>query len=187
MPTILDKSGIKRVTFYTASPVECCSRCSAGIKYVALVEYRDGVTEKYGSECINKILSAAPDMRKLFSKNEKLLKRYTDALEIFSRKPEDMPRGREYYGSGLYFVADSTGKDISTTHWFFHPLPDVERNAQSGRYPIGDVRRYTEKQLAAIKEGKAWLQKEVTRIEVFLARILNKVQLEAFRKTTEVK
>jgi hypothetical protein len=33
----LDATAIRSVSAYTASPVECCDRCSAGIKYVFAV------------------------------------------------------------------------------------------------------------------------------------------------------
>ena len=132
---ILTTSTIRSVTQYTASPVATCDRCSAGIKYVFVVTYKDGETQRFGSECINKILAGRTDLISLFKKNAKKLKKYQDYRAILTGGVDDMPRGSEYFGSGLFFIADSEGKDIFLkTHWFFHPLMDLERNAAGDRY-----------------------------------------------------
>lgn len=151
---LMNQSGIARVTQYTASPVECCDRCSAGIKNVFLVVYRDGFSAKYGSECIKKILDSAPDMRSLFNKNAKLLAVYQGYLRILSGPVEQMPRGSEYYGSGLYFVADASGKDIFFKRWVFHPSFDAEKNAAGGRYVVTDAAKRECETLAAIANSR---------------------------------
>jgi hypothetical protein len=176
---VLSKSGIKRVAFYIATPVETCDRCSAGIKYVAQVEYKDGTAQKYGSECINKILKEVPDMRTLWNKNSKLLKQYQDALGVLTRKPEDMPRGSEYFGSGLYFVADSTGKDIQggkSKHWYFHPVFDQDKNAANGRYVVKNVEEHRAKCMKEVNQDLPWFKSEIERLEAFLAKVLQKAQ-----------
>lgn len=171
----LNKTGISRVTCYTASPVETCDRCSAGIKYVSLVVYRDGSSARYGSECINKILDAAPDMRKLYAKNAKRLAQLLDYERILSGPVSAMPRGPEYYGSGLYMIADSKGSAIIFEHYFFHPEFDRERNEDSGRYPVRESdSEYAARQQAVIARSLPKLRAEITRIETFLARVLAK-------------
>jgi hypothetical protein len=179
----LESSAIKSVSFYIATgPVECCDRCSAGIRNVFAVSYRDGEIQKYGSECINKILGAEPTLRKLFNKNIKLLKLYKDYLAIFSGPINQMPRGREYFNSGLYFIGDSHGEDIFFNgHWFFHPLFDQDKNAIGPHYIVNDSpEEYANKQLAEYeRRDKAKLVSEIARLEAFLAKILRAVKKEA--------
>jgi hypothetical protein len=177
----LESSAIRRVTFYVATGnVETCDRCSAGIRNVALVTYKDGDTQRYGSECINKILENAPDLRKLFNKNAKLLKKYQEYLTILSGPAEAMARGREYFNSGLFFVADSEGEDVAFNgHWFFHPLFDVEKNANGNRYVVSESpEAYAAKQIAEYKRyDEPKLIAEIARIELFLAKILRSVKI----------
>jgi hypothetical protein len=181
--TTTPKSGIKKVQFYVAAPVQSCDRCSAAIKHVAVVTYADGLVERYGSECINKVLANAPSLQGLFAKNSKLLKKYTHWLEVLNREPKDMPRGSEYYNAGLYFIADDNGKDIYVDeHWFFHPQFDVEKNAAGTSHVIRDTpEQYAAKNMAEIngRRGKQWLANEVIRLETFLAKILQKGGLTA--------
>jgi len=172
-------SGISRVSFYTAMPVSMCDRCSAGIKYVHVVSYRDGTTQRYGSECINKILDGDTSLRKLFDKNVKLLRKHQAALAALSMPEDKMSRGSEYFGSGLYFIADQDGRDVSTTHWFFHPLFDQEKNAAGGRYVVAEPAQHANKCRKEIEQGKEWLRSEIARIELFLARVLRKGLLVA--------
>lgn len=172
--TFMNQTGISRVSMYTACPVEMCDRCSTGIKYVHLVVYRDGSVQKYGSECIKKILDNAPDMKRLYNQNAKLLALYQDYVKIFSGPVEDMPRGSEYFNSGLYFVADSNGKDISFGHWFFHPLWDVEKNSGGDRYVVTNVEETKARYMKAIAVDLEKLKAEVTRLEGFLGRVLAK-------------
>lgn len=175
----LDKtSGIRRVSYYMASPVSSsCDRCSAAIKHVFVVEYRDGQTLKYGSECINRILDHEPSLRKLYDKNVKTLQRYQRALEALSLPFEQMPRGAEYYGSGLYFIADSKGNDVMTTHFFFHPLYDAKKNAAGRNYVVTDPADRLKRCVADIEQGKQYLVAEITRIEGFLGRVLAKCEV----------
>jgi hypothetical protein len=191
---LLNKTGVRRVQFYVApGQVETCDRCSAAIRNVALVTYKDSTVSKFGSECIKKILAQAPSLRTLFTKNAKLLKEYTDALEVLSRDPHDMPRGSEYFQSGLYFIADSTGKDIhGPGRSYFHPLIDEAKNSDperiaairnnphsyGGVYLVEDTDKFYAEKLADINgsRGKTWFAGEINRLERFLAAVLNKIQ-----------
>ena len=165
-------SAISRVTYFQASPVHTCDRCSQGIKHVFSVTFRDGLRQEYGSECINRVLDAEPTLRSLFAKNSRLLQKRQRALRALSLPDDQMPRGREYYGSGLYFVADEQGEDVMTTHWFFHPIYDVEKNQSGERYVVTDDAKRLAEIRKDIEQGKAWLAKEIDRIELFLAKVL---------------
>lgn len=176
MATLSNESAIARVFNYIAQPVETCDRCNAGIKHVFVVVYRDGSREKFGSECINKILNQAPDLMALFQKNSKLLTKYQEYVSIMTGPVDQMPRGSEYFGSGLYFVADSKGKDLFFKHWYFHPQFDAEKNGNGNRYVVEDATAYARKSCAEIARDLPAIQKEVERIEIFLARIMNKAR-----------
>lgn len=178
-------TGIKSVSYTQMThragdhiqPAGTCDRCGTGIKHVFVVAYADGSIQNYGSECINKILANAPSLKTLFNKNAKLLRRYQDYLSILTGKPEDMPRGNEYYGSGLYFVADSEGKDIYIpTHGVFHPIFDVEKNASGQHYRVANVEQRTSDCMKAIAKDVVIVQAEIARLEKFLARMLAKAE-----------
>lgn len=170
-------SGIIRVGYYQAAPIERCDRCGQGIKHVFVVKYRDGVTEKYGSECINKILAGDTSLKSLFNKNAKLLQKYQRYLAVLNMPEEEMPRGSEYFGSGLYFIGDGEGKDISFDgHWQFHPIYDADKNGAGVHYVVTNPQDRLKRDRAEIEKGKVYLQKEITRIEGFLARVLAKAQ-----------
>ena len=79
--SLLEKTGIRRVNFYVASPVETCDRCGQGIRNVALVTYKDGTSARFGCDCIEKVLATAPNLRRLFRRNAELLISYSDALD----------------------------------------------------------------------------------------------------------
>ena len=184
MEAIADKldtvSGIARVTYYQASPVHTCDRCNAGIKHVFRVTFRDGLTQEYGIECINRVLDNAPSLRTLFTKNTKLLQKRQRALAALSLPEDQMPRGREYFDSGLYFIADSKGEDImAETHWFFHPLYDVEKNQSGEHYVVRDDAERLTKCRKEIELGKTWIQKDIDRLERFLAAVVNKARVTA--------
>lgn len=165
-------TAIKRVTYYQASPVETCDRCGTGIKNVFLVSYQDATTQRYGSECINKILGGDTTLKGLFNRNAKKLQKYQQFLAILSSPESEMPRGSEYFNSGLYFIGNGEGKDVSTTHWFFHPEYDAEKNTAGGRYVVTDRAARLAECRKEIEQGKAWLGKEIARIEQFLAKVL---------------
>lgn len=184
-------SGIKRVSYYAASPVRTCDRCAAGIKHVFVVTFQDGMKQKYGSECINKVLANVPTLKSLYNSNVKKLQKRLRALEALSLPYEQMPRGREYFGSGLYFIADSQGKDVMAgdmgrtdeSHWFFHPLYDTERNAAGRHYVVTDQAKHVRDAEKAIAAGKAWLSQDIERIETFLARVLAKGGMQPWQPT----
>jgi hypothetical protein len=173
-------SAIQRVSYYMAAPVETCERCSAAIKHVFTVQYRDGLREKYGSECINKILSGDTSLKGLFNRNVKKLQRYQRGLAALSLPAEQMRRGSEYYGSGLYFIADESGADVMGNGcWFFHPLYDAEKNAIGPNYIVQDASAHAAKAMREIEQrGKAYFAKEIARIEGFLARVIQKGLLQ---------
>jgi len=170
-------SAISSVTCYTASPVETCDRCSAGIKYVSLVRYKDGTSERYGSECINKILDGDTSLKSLYNKNVKLLKRYRESLDVLRRPYNEMPRGSEYYGSGLYFIAGFDGKDLMGDGcWIFHPIYDEEKNSSGQHYVVTDPAARLARCEADMNKAMSFYIAEIERIEKFLARILNKAK-----------
>lgn len=159
-------TGIRRVSFFQVSPVETCDHCSAAIKHVTHIEFRDGTTIKLGSKCGENLLAGDTSLLKVYRKNVKLLAKFDRWLEILSRPEDQIPRGSEYYGSGLYFIGgldERTGKlvdDISVgrvrngsvlrgkefvpariadnnSHWLFHPLSDFEKNEGGDKYVLG--------------------------------------------------
>jgi hypothetical protein len=170
----LDRLGsIQRVTYYQAAPVHTCDRCSQGIKHVFRVTFRDGLVQEYGIECINRVLDNEPSMRSLFAKNSKLLQKRQRALRALSMPEDQMPRGSEYFESGLYFIADEKGEDVmGDTHWFFHPVYDVEKNHSGNRYVVCDDAAHLAECREQIEKGKVWLVKEIERLETFLAKVI---------------
>ncbi len=167
-------TAIKSVHYYTAAPVECCDRCGQGIKHVAIVTYRDGAIQKYGMDCIDKILANVPDLKSLFHKNIKLARRYREYLAILTGPIEGMNRGREYFNSGLYFIADSEGKDIMFECWYFHPVFDAEKNAAGRNYVVKDPAAHVARCRQDVERKLPKLRSELERIETFLARVLTK-------------
>jgi uncharacterized small protein (DUF1192 family) len=185
---VLNQTAIARVTYFQAihkagdhiQPAGTCDRCGASILHVFQVHYRDGSKQDYGSECINKILAAAPSMRTLFNKNVKLLKRYQDYLAILSGPVSAMPRGQEYFGSGLYFIADSNGKDILfDDHFLFHPEYDAAKNIAGGQYLVNDPAARLSRVSKEIEQGIAKLTTEIARLEVYIGRVVAKAGAKA--------
>ena len=173
-------SSIKSVSYYTATEITCCDRCGQVIKHIAHVTYRDGEVQRYGWDCIEKILENAPDLKGLFKKNLKLAGKYRDYINILSGPVEKMPRGQEYFNSGKYFIADSEGKDIFfPTHWFFHPAMDVEKNHSGNAYVSKDPVEFAARCNKEIANDLPKLQAELNRIEGFLARVLAKASAVA--------
>lgn len=152
-------------------PAGTCDRCGTCIKHVFVVTYRDGSVQKYGSECINKILSNAPTLKSLFSKNSKLLIKYQSYLAILSAPLDQASRGQEYYGAGFYFIADNDGKDICFNNYFFHPTVDEKNADHQRRVNPADWAIRCDKDA---KIGVAKLEKEIARIESFLGRVIEK-------------
>lgn len=170
----INTSAIARVTYYQASPVRTCDRCSQGIKHVFRVTFRDGFIQEYGIECINKVLDNAPDLKSLFASNSKRLQKYLGWMQVLNRADAEMPRGSEYFSSGLYFIADEKGKDITGGRGerFFHPVYDEERNSVGPHYIVADPAEHVARCHAEIELGKKFFAKEIERLEVFLARVL---------------
>jgi hypothetical protein len=180
-------SAIKSVNYYVASPVECCDRCSQGIKHVFSVSLKDGTQFKYGSECINKILANDTSLKGLWRKNSKRLMELKRHLEILSRPLEQIPTHQEYYHSGIYIITDEDGKIINgskTSSCIFHPNVDIDRCMASdygkNTSTTGLIGKSSTaeslhaKFSAGIEEAKKFIKGEIDRIEPFLARILAK-------------
>ena len=166
-------SGIISIRSWHDGKGTICDRCGAFIKNVTSVGYSDNTTMRYGSECINKILGSDTSLQKLVQKNLKLLTRYQDMFEILSRTPESMPVGSEYYGSGLYFIADSIGNDLHFDgHSFFHPIMNWERNTTQKNYHQESAESFKTKELLKITKELPKITKEIERITKFLAKHL---------------
>ena len=193
---IADVSGLRRMSYYVApGAVEICDRCGAAIRIVAVVEWRDGTKQKYGSECINKILGGDTTLKGLFKKNFNLLRQFQGWLDVLNRPVNQIPKGREYFKSGLYMITDDNGKDIhasKTGAFLFHPDADLERNAvsdyaflQEGEslpYHTSGKMTYAQfqaKRLKEIEDAKVWLQDQISRLESFLAKVVEKGLIKA--------
>jgi hypothetical protein len=142
---------------------------------VFTVTYCDGSVQDYGSECINKILANAPALKTLFSKNSKRLIKLQDYLAILSAPLSQAPRGQEYYGSGLYFIADSEGKCICFESFFFHPTVD-EKNETAPHYRVKSLVEHVQSCDKNVAAKLPKLQQEIQRIESFLGKIIQKGQ-----------
>ncbi len=168
-------SGIKSVSFYVASPVECCDRCGQGIKYVSVVTFRDGSAQKFGMDCIEKILNGDNSLLKLFRKNVKMLQKYRDYLAILQRPFDQMPKGSEYYNAGFNFIADSEGKDIFfKSSGGFHPIVNMEKNQAGTAYVVQNEEERFRRDVLAINQMVEQLKPEITRLEKFVAYYINK-------------
>jgi len=172
----LHPSAIKSVSCYTACPVETCDRCGSAINLVNVVTLKDGTSQKFGSECINKILAGDTSLKGLFAKNAKLLKRYKNWLETLRLPVEQWPVGSDYYNSGFFFVAATNGEEIrygKSGSSLFHPLhfakpssPYFRDGAQGDRIKADHA--------AKPELARQYLAAEILRIESFLARIVAK-------------
>lgn len=167
-------TAIKSVSYYRAAEITTCSRCGQVIKNVAHVTYRDGLVERYGMDCIEKILEAEPSLISLFKKNAKLARKYSDYIAILTGPADKMPRGREYFNSGLYFIADSEGKDIMFERWYFHPEYDAAKNAVGPHYVVKDAAAHVARAAQEIERALPKMRAELARIEGFLARVIAK-------------
>ena len=168
-------TGIKRVSFFTASPVHTCDRCGQGIKYVCRVSYKDGTAEEFGLDCINKILDGDTSLKTLFRKNQKLLVKLTGYANVLRLPVEQMPQGREYFNSGFCTIADMDGEDICFGHYLFHPIvKDMAKNQSGKNYVISNPAERTEKCIKEIEKMRAEIDAKIATIESFLARVLAK-------------
>jgi hypothetical protein len=160
----INPTGIRSVFHYTATPVETCDHCSAAIKNVAVVTYKDETSVKLGCKCFENLLNGDTSLLKLYRKNSKLQKQYALWLEILNRPIDQMPRGIEYYDSGLYMIGDGskclfvgrlregavkvrgeyvngTVADAPTTY-LFHPSSDFNKNLAGKKYTLnGEAKR----------------------------------------------
>ncbi len=193
IPQIKQPTAIRSVTCYIASPVEMCDHCSAGIKYVSLVTFKDGTHQKFGCKCIERVLSGDVSLLTLFRKNEKLLRKYRSYQSILSLPAGEMqvdPSG--YYNRGFFFIADENGKTIQFDgRAYFHPTNvDWEKfsacRAGGGFTATLDCRPFASawepftaenwqrKCEHSIQAALLKLASEIERLEAFLARIVSK-------------
>jgi len=179
-------SSITRVKYYDlGKAVKNCDRCGLGIRYIHEVNFIDGQKLVYGSDCIYKILAGDNNLLTFYKKKQKLLSRLNEILDVLSRNPEEIPRGSEYFDSGLFFIGN--GKTIKTKHgekkqdlihgsrWFFHPIIDESKNLNSDRRR--DPSKFKEKSMDDIKNRIPKIKAEADLCERFLAQYLNKVAI----------
>jgi len=106
-------SGMKSIAYFRDGTGRCCDRCGTFIKNVALITFKDGSYQSYGSECIEKVLAGDLSLLKLWKTNYKLLQKWQRYLEILSRPVDKIPFDtRGYYDRGVFFVSDDEGKGI---------------------------------------------------------------------------
>lgn len=197
-------SGIKSINFFRDGAGRCCDRCGTFIKNVTLVTFKDGVSQSFGTECINKVLDGDNSLQNLWKKNAKVLAKWQSYLAILSRPVAEIPVDpRGYYGRGFYFIADDKGDSIScgeiliikgkeypgsSNCYAFHPTR-LDENALASfdgqrtfdmrscgltSWEANTVENWEKKCLEGIESKKRWLTREIARIEKFLARILEK-------------
>ena len=180
-------SAIKSVGYYTACPVTSCDRCGTGIKHVFPVTLKDGSVFRYGSECINKILSGDNSLLALWKKNSKLLQRLQRDLEVLSRPWSDIPVGKVAInampGSCRRFVScEDNGAWIAYIGgMMFHPnhYSEDEFDGKQNRWYHGAFHFNTLAQFHFECENRRveftkHLQTEIARIELFLGRVIAK-------------
>lgn len=194
---ISNPSAIKRVCYYVASPVETCDRCGQGIKHVFAVSLKDDSRSVYGSECINKVLAGDTSLRSLWRKNVKILQYRQDCLRVL--ESGNIPRGQEYYGSGMFFCALEDGTDIMTLKGasLWHPDIDEAKNLAGKAYrqdgtqwngkrdsegkPIYNTPdAFRARAKADIAGAIVELKASVSALESFLARVLNAAKAKGF-------
>lgn len=173
----MNESAISRVSFHVAAQATTCDRCSQGIKNVVTVAFKDGTSSNFGLDCIHKVLAGDLSLKSAFNRNKKLLIKLKAVHEVLSRKPEDMPKGHEYYGSGLYFVCLDDGSQI----WLkdgalFHPVYDVEKNRNSRYYAVADAAAWDANTRAKISAARPVVESEIVRVERFLASVLTRAK-----------
>lgn len=173
------------MSYYVASPVETCDCCSAAIKHVSVVTYKDGTRVKYGCKCIEKALSGDNSLRALYRRNLKLLQTYKRYLEIFNM-PEDQMPVVPYYDRGYYMIADDNGRAICLERYTFHPsridekaertmdcCPTLDmRSCGKSAWEPNTVENCKIKFRHAFEKNKEYLVAQIDRIEAFLARVL---------------
>jgi hypothetical protein len=165
-----------------------CDRCGAGIATVHAVDFKDGSRQVFGTDCIEKILAGDTSLRGLYRKQVKNVARLNRALDAL-RLGDAAPRGNEYYGSGMFFVTDSTGEAIvwgSGSLW--HPTMDAEKNQGGTSYRLdgksfyfpwvgrqdNTPENFTLRARSSMARAIPEIEAEVAKIESFLGRIVAK-------------
>lgn len=180
-------NGIKAVRNYdcgeNSQNREICDRCGTQIRYVFTVTFVDNVTKKFGSECINKILAGDNSLKTLFKKKQKEAIELAQKIEILKRDPDDMPRGPEYFGTGIYTIGDPNAKLVNgampSLMWgrvFFHPNIDWHKNQNITHRPkvTGTADSFRQKELNEIKQFLPKMEAQLNAINAFIAKALQK-------------
>jgi len=173
---------IIRVTVKTGN--DTCDHCGQGIKILNVVKYIDGTIKSFGSSCIFRILGQNPSLVSFYkSKQRELIKLKTN-LEILSRAPADMPRGREYFNAGFYFIGNGKGKDIFyRNQWVWHPVIDWEKNQLSKHYRQESKEQWEADANESIQKAREWIEGAIFRAESFLAKYLEKYSEQLLNST----
>jgi len=204
-------TGIKSVNFFRDGAGRCCDRCGTFIKNVALVTFKDGTAQSYGSECINKILSSDNSLVALWKKNARRVQHLQACLDILNRPEDQLPLGKRAVNdeTGAFrFIADEKGAWMTvgskrwpsgSLHMLFVPTPaDIAaakftgaktfdmRDAGRSCWEPWTLENWQAKCRFSIEDGKAWLQAEIERISAFLARILAKGLINEAAATPKV-
>ena len=173
---------IKRVTFIKDSA--SCDHCGQGIKNINVVEYIDGTVKRFGTTCIFRILSGNPSLVKFYQKKQRELATLKNNLEVLNRAPADLPRGSEYFNSGLYFIADDKGKDINGNRcWIWHPAIDWEKNQAGKNYRQESREQWARESAEGIQKAREWIEGAIFRAEAFLTKYLEKYSEQLLNST----
>ena len=121
---------------------------------------------------------------------------------MLNRPVEQIPKGQEYFKSGMFMIADDNGEEIHASRtggFLFHPDVDLERNAmseyallqegESSPYQTSGKMTYAKfqaKSMKGIEEGRMWLKEQVSRLESFLAKVVEKGMLKAEQQVKQV-
>jgi hypothetical protein len=108
-----------------------------------------------------------------------------------NRPVDKIPKVKEYYGSGIWIIGDDEGETITQegSRILFHPDVDLERNAtsqyafpepgQPKQYGQEDYDEFRKKSLNEIEKARQLIEKEVAKLQAFLARIIEKGLLKS--------
>ena len=165
-----------------------CDRCGAGIAMVHAVDFKDGSRQVFGTDCIEKILSGDTSLQSLYRRQVKNLARCKRAVEAL-QLGDAAALGQEYYGAGMFFVADSTGASVTGDRGqsFWHPKVDAEKNLagtnyrldgrlilKGGRWVNNTPEQFTLQAREDMTRALGYFNAEVAKIESFLGRIVAK-------------
>jgi len=192
---------IKQVISDDAGPQSShtCDRCGAVIRYIFTIIFVDHTRKNFGSECINKALKGDHSLLTLVKKQQMRAIEIARWIDILKRPAEQMPRGTENpHWPGTYMIRDDGvhvdpskpwKSDITFNRVFFHPIPDFARIAAhratmspdwQQRNPMPTPDEYKQKQLADIRSFLPKMEMELTKINAFLAKALQKYSTQLY-------